>query len=102
MSLHLIAQKARRHRIDLFWRVAGQDEKAMLTLAPLFKHWDSYPRCNDILLWCINNKVVGKELGLHWIHRYQKSFLEITKYILGRIEKNEKHAILVGRDYISR
>lgn len=63
-------------------------------------HFKSLARCEDILDWCLKNRVTGKEFLLFSRFYCGGSILETAKEILRRIDKSETTApIVLGRDY---
>jgi len=65
----------------------------------LHKH---YPKCEAILMWLRNNKLVGEKFLLWIRNEHKNSPLQAFSYILGKIAKeNQNIKIIHGRDFIS-
>lgn len=59
-------------------------------------------RRDDMLRWCLANKMKGNEFMLFFKNECDSSPLEMMKTIKNRVERLDKIApVLVGRDYIA-
>lgn len=67
---------------------------------PILYHLDQYLRCDQMLSWLIQNRFMGDEFLFWFKWECDSSLLSMGKFLLARIEKNEKTQILYGRDLV--
>ena len=73
------------------------EEKSELTHIAF--HISNMARCNEICLWLIRNKITGFKLAQFWRFEHERSYLNMMKYILSKIDKDQIKPIIGGRDY---
>lgn len=85
-----------RRRELIFWVI--DDDRSLL---PVCYHMTSYRRCDQILLWLVQNRMTGHNLK-QWIGmRWGNSLLDMVKYILMRLDRDSApKAIYAGGEYL--
>jgi hypothetical protein len=66
---------------------------------PFIHKLESFVRREEIYLWLIKNKIVGKRL-LHFFFENHGSLLRVVKCVLTEIDKKKKEQIISGVDMV--
>lgn len=81
---------------DLIFKIANGDDRLFLTLS----HWYRMKQFRQAAIWCLENKLTGKEL-FEWLQNEpHDGIFNGFGFILGRLRKDKKiHGIFRGIDY---
>lgn len=64
---------------------------------PLIHTLEQYFRREEIYLWLVNNKVIGKTF-ITFFQENNYSHLRVAKYVISKIDRKKKTSIIVGKD----
>lgn len=67
---------------------------------PYLHHFTFYHQCDEILRWFIKNNLIGKEFLAWTRNKFGISMLDVSKYVLNRLTKDESRLVLYGRDFL--
>lgn len=84
-------------RLDMLARLMDSSRSKQLawTLDSLM----FYPRCDEMYMWLIANRLTGTEL-LQFFAQHDCSHLRIAQELLSRLDKWHKNEIIMGRDIL--
>lgn len=85
-------------RRELIFRV--MDEQP--SLLPILHYFTKWRRCDEMLVWCLENNLTGKNL-LEWTHKHWgNSLLSMVKFILMKLNKERTPMpVFLGTDLLS-
>jgi len=85
------------YRRRLFLEVADGEQR----LFPILHQWNSFARVDEVLRWCLANKLTGKNL-YEWLRvTFKQSILNPLHFILAKVDRDpEYRPFVVGRDFL--
>lgn len=65
---------------------------------PYMHFFDQFYRCDDMLRWLIRQRLVGKEFMAWAAFRIGRSMLDVAKYVLAEMDREDVKPVIFGRD----
>lgn len=72
-----------------------------MRIPPILFSWKDFARIDDVLEWCIRNRMTGKNLYTWLYGTFRNSILNPLHFIVAKIDKDPEYKpFIVGRDFL--